>query len=1050
MALQDLQQFLIQRLGAWDPTADLTPGSPLDVQVIQPVLRRLGTDPFSTDLTTFILARLNQEFPTMPTQEGDAITDLLVKTNSILWNPIIQEIQRVRNNLSFKDPTILTVEEAESLGANLFAPRNTGDFSRGVGRVYFAQPQNISITPANYCTSKDGLNFFPTDVQSISVSEMLLNTEEGLYYFDVNTVAEAPGDQYNIGPDELSNIANVAPAVRVKNKLRFRFGVPDEGVVAYVDRIEQELTERSLVTERGIVATLTKNFSEVTRLASTGFNDPEMQRDVLRGGGYGPILSAGVQLSAVPDGENARGTRRITVADLGVDFTTLIGPVGQETPSFVLTIFNAFLPGTLPIVRDVKVRGVVDATTLDLVSQAIDYTATGISWVLRKVSLTLSGIPGGILFPNTPDGSIELVDDQVHIGGMVDVFVRGTDFDAASLVLSSVVDDRPLAQGIAAHVPDATHLLLTDYLLAPAGGANYSVGDDIYTALQRAKSEGLSIQILDPPNAASYRVLDVLQSPGMSPLVSVTPTLNVVVADFRWRITDELDIDLSEPKETKIAGSDLQTIQGTDIVSTASGVDFDNYGVGAGDVLRLLSGKLVIGDYNILQVVFPFFTHIQVDRKLPATLSGVKYVIFRKNVAGGLVRPFVRLDSIDLLDTSAQPTGTIIPYASPIDVQTLGFANVARGVKADVTDAVLGLVTVPLAAGANVNGLTVTIAWDGTSPLSFSTSFIGVNPMPLATLVTQINLAASTATAGVITRLAVLLDNGTRIGLLPVYPNVRITAGTAVLELFGYTGATPSARDITSVDAFGLGGWAALSPTLDSNFDVAQTLDGLQIGFYGGAARPEHALQQRGLRSASDHARLQSRGASALAGGRALPGHRPGLLPGPDQLRDRPGDGVPLRLPHRGAPAVPPRPDQQPPAHPRPSVRAQAPRRRHGRTAGQRHLRVGLDGLRRSGDPARGPARARLPPSDRLGRPGGPGAEPGAEEAHHQPLGWREQGRHLRPRLHRHPRIRRLSAGCGGPDQQDRRQGHLLDQQLQPARVRSGGLAEDRGLELGG
>jgi len=267
MALQDLQAFLQQRATAYDPTIDVTAGSPYDTQVIQPVLSRLGTDPYTVDMGTFLQDRINQEFPGMATKEGDAITDFLIKAAMVLWDPIVRENLRVKQNLSFANPTLLTLDEADALGANLFATRNTGDTSSGVARVYFAQPQDISITPANFISSTGGLNFFPTMVQSISVQEMLFNIENSLYYFDVNVVAEQPGEEYNIDPAQLVTIANVGAAVLVTNKLRFRFGEDAEDAATFIGRVEQDLTEHSLVTEAGITAQIAGTFSEVTRLA---------------------------------------------------------------------------------------------------------------------------------------------------------------------------------------------------------------------------------------------------------------------------------------------------------------------------------------------------------------------------------------------------------------------------------------------------------------------------------------------------------------------------------------------------------------------------------------------------------------------------------------------------------------------------------------------------------------------------------------------------------------------------------------------------------------
>jgi hypothetical protein len=827
MSVADLQAFIVQRLQQVDNTLDLTPGSPYDVQVIQPILRRLGTDPFTVDIGLFIQTLLNQQFPDMPTKEGDAITDLLIKAAVVLWNPIVREISRVAGAQSFADPTTLTTDEAEALGANLFSARNAGNKSTGVVRIYFAQPQNASVTPSNFITDKQGLHYFPTEIQSIRVDEMQLNLEGTLYFFDINTIAEAAGDQYNIGPDQVVTIANLGAAQRITNKLRFRTGTPDESAVDFVDRLDQELTERSLVTQRGIVAQLTAAFSEVTRIQPIGFNDPEMHRDVLTGGGLGPILASGVAMFAEPDGQNAVFTRRIKTTELGVDFTALIGPTQSSGEGFTLTVADAFQAGSLPLVRDIDVLTVVDTQTLDLEDQVLLQSATSIVWTLRKMTLTLSNIPGGILFPDTPAGTIEVPPNQVHIGGATDIYIRGQSFDPATLVLNDIVDDDPLLSGIDLTYTTTSTVTLGDLVL----GVDYSVGDSTYTALQQASSENLSLQILDPPNAGNYRILAVVQTPLSSPVLTVDQPIAVVVGTSRWRISSSLFIDLIEPKETKVKGPDLTTVQGLDIVSTISGVDFDTYGVGPNDILRITTGGLIVGDYVVQQVLSPLFTHVQVDRNLPATVNGAQYSIFRANADGGLLPPFVRIDSIDLLDTSSQPVGTIIPYANPIDVESQGFANAARGIKFDLTDGVLGLVTLSMPlVGLAVNTRSINIRWDGQSP--FTVTFSGPNPISPATMVAQINAAVLTATAGAVDLLAVVLDNGHRVGLLPVGPNVRVTGGTAMALLYGAMTPVVTSRDVTSLEVRGLGGWAALRPALDSNFDVAQVVDGLQIGFY--------------------------------------------------------------------------------------------------------------------------------------------------------------------------------------------------------------------------
>jgi len=380
MSLLDFEAFIKERLRAWDGTLDLSTGSPVDLAVIQPLLKRVGTDPFTVDAATFIAERLRQEFPDLAASEGDAVTDLLVKPLLLLWDPIIREIQRVKNMLSFSDPSILTVEEAEALGANVFAERNRGNLARGVCRLYFAQPQSIRVSASNFFTSRSGLHYFPSEIQSIRTEEMMLNKEGDLYFFDVNVVAEKPGDEYNIGPGEIVSVANVNPVVRVTNKFRFRFGLPEEGPDEFVARLKQELSERSLVTQRGIVSRITKTFPEVTRLNIVGFNDPEMHRDVISGGSLGLPLAAGTDLKAVPDGLYKKYTRRVYAPS--ADFFSIVGPVGP-TDGFFLTIFDAFPDGE-PKVQDLPIIRVIDKNVVEVLPQNIKLTAKDRSWCVRN------------------------------------------------------------------------------------------------------------------------------------------------------------------------------------------------------------------------------------------------------------------------------------------------------------------------------------------------------------------------------------------------------------------------------------------------------------------------------------------------------------------------------------------------------------------------------------------------------------------------------------------------------------------------------------------
>jgi hypothetical protein len=821
MALRDYEAFIRQCASKFDPDMDVSVGSSFDTQVVQPILRRLGTDPFSVDLATFITDRLVQAFPTMATKEGDALTDLLTKPATLLWDPLVREIKRVQQQLSLKDPTVLTLDEADSLGGNFFRPRTKGEYAKGISRTLFAQPQNVTVSPVNFFTAKGGLRFSPTRTQSIKTEEMLLNVYESYYYFDVNVVAEKPGTKYSIGPNEMQSVANLPACVRVINLNRFGYGEDEEDAVQYIDRIGQELGEKSMVALRGIAAKLKDAFPEMNRLNVVGFGDPEMERDVLVGGGLGELKAYGVSGQATPDGEGLQYTRRFYSNE--VDFTTTLS--GDAT-SWVLTVFGA--TGSVVLAKDFQVASVVSSTELDLVEQGLQYGAAGLNWTLRKKEVTLSSIPGGILFPDSPNGTVAVPDDRVHVGGCYDIHTRGSGFDTASVLIDSVTDDDPLVSGTGL-VISVSDVALNDYVL----GVDYEVGDELYQIFDSADIFNYSLQILDGVDAGTYRVLSVTQV-GAQPVKLVldpTPT-NPGATSYRWRLFDEINIDLVDPKETRISGVDLRTTQGSTDVTTVGGIDFDEYGVAEGDVLRILNGSDA-GDYGITEdPLAPSYDWVRLDRELTRSQTNLQYIIFRPNKAGGISLPLVRVTSIDLLDSSKQPLGSTIPYAKPVDAQSRAFQNPRRGIKHDLSDVRLGLVSMEATAGvfAITAGQVLSITVHGDVDVT-TTAIFAAGPFTISAVLAYINSAMSG-----IGYPNAAVQVGNRIGIRPVVPGgVEVTGGSAMAALFTQNSEvdTRSTADIICDDVTD---WSALDPVIDfsTGLDVVQVMDGVGVGYYEG------------------------------------------------------------------------------------------------------------------------------------------------------------------------------------------------------------------------
>jgi hypothetical protein len=838
MAVRDLEAYLRERAVQWDPTLDISPGSPFDTQVVQPLMRRLGTDPFTVDLITFLDARLKQAFPELATRSGDSVTDLLMKPAALLWDPIVRETTRVKRNLSFKDPATLTLEEAEALGANLFAERTTGEYARGQIRVFFSQPQNITVSSVNYATSRGGLRFFPTSVQTIRTEEMALNQAgDGTYYFDINMRAEEPGEDYNIGIGEMSNIANVEAAVRVTNLKRFRWGTPEQSAEEFIDSAQRQLTERSLVTLRGAAAQLTRAFSELRRMNVVGMGDPEMNRDIIMGGGLGEVLISGHGGMTVDDTSHQAATRRFAIdplIDTDISFFSSVGSSSATISGFVLTLVDAAADVAANPIQDFDVLRVIDDQTLEISEQLLAYNRTDLRWALRKKELTISKIPGGILFPTSPAGTLTIEDGTIHVGGATDIYISGTEFQEATLVLDNVTDETVELSGTDARLT-TDGVELYDFVL----GTDYSINDATYRLLERAQRRSLTLQLVtggpghDPDNLGVYRVVRAVQALGAPAKLQVEPILASLDSPipYRWRLFDEVNITLTDPKETRTSGSDLSTVQNSTQVTTGSGTDFTELGVSQDDVLRILNGPDA-GDYVIDSVITN--TILRLDTVIRNTASNLQYTIFRKNAAGGISLPLIRITQIDLLDSSLQPLGSTIPYAKPIDIQSRAFQNPGRGVKHTLSDVQLGIIS-QVAAGGSFSGiaghaLAIRVHLPDGSFADQSCAF-GSDPT-LSQAISLINSAVYLACG--VSDAVFEFEAGSRFAIRPVKAGLELRGDDeALTSLFG-NGEPRTTADIRSDTVISSGGWEGLSPAVDYNsgLDIAQAISGNQIGFY--------------------------------------------------------------------------------------------------------------------------------------------------------------------------------------------------------------------------
>jgi len=691
------KQLLLKLIREHDPTIDLADDSPIVVDVINPMLEALNHDPYAANISKFIRTRMQQELG-LDIRDGTFLEDILDKGGQVLLEPYRREVHRLGVVQSLLNQKVMTDGDIDAFSANRFIVRDPGEFAYIRIRVYKSAPMDEEVQPDNLARANSGLVFIPTQVQRISKTQMSLQKEGSYYYWDLTYVAAEPGEQYNITQNSIASVDGLQ-YIRVTNTSRASFGANQDSNDELLVRAAAAQSQASLVSDLGIAHTLGKEFEGQLRLVmAVGRNDPEMQRDIITANGdFRAQIQTWVQFPFTVTPANHFANVRTDAYSSSffipiAAYTNVFDIAGAINTAWLGAGGNSYL--VTPWVNgseqgiywhsDSIVLG--DESEIEILSIASDMYSLflldvgGSANLSSKVGVTysggqsgtlsLDGIPGGILRPNTPDGNIVVPGNSVHVGaGAIDLYTVPRTVQELSWALPVTEDADPdVIKDTMSTSAGSTSAEITNVVDWNA----INVWDVIYIY---AGSDTGTYTVLEKHTAGPlyYVRLD-------APATGLTAT----AVNVQWSVVadDDIDVSTATPFRVIVRSSGMSGLHGHNIITDLT-KDFTALGVALGhDVI--IEGGDNVGSYTVAGIISA--TSLYVGQAMPADDANMSYKIVNRYTP--ITLPVREIKDIQLIDSTGRPTGSVIPYAYPVDVRIIdAFSNL--GVSPKIEDGVL-------------------------------------------------------------------------------------------------------------------------------------------------------------------------------------------------------------------------------------------------------------------------------------------------------------------------------------------------------------------------
>lgn len=238
------------------------------------------------DIRELILQALKEHnIKDIDLRPGTGIYEFIVKGAELIYSTYKALIESAVEKTYLSNYESLDEATMDLLVSNYLIKRKVGIKVSGYVRIYFADAQDVNITPVVYFRTSDGRRYFPVYYRTYYRSEMLQNYDSslGLYFLDILVQAESPGTEYNVNVGEIIQAMNLDNYVAVTNLNQLFTTEAHETNAQLYDRTLKSLTLRGLVNANAIITTLFEQFPSIEHISVIGYGDPEMWRDIVNG-----------------------------------------------------------------------------------------------------------------------------------------------------------------------------------------------------------------------------------------------------------------------------------------------------------------------------------------------------------------------------------------------------------------------------------------------------------------------------------------------------------------------------------------------------------------------------------------------------------------------------------------------------------------------------------------------------------------------------------------------------------------------------------------------